>query len=101
MESPNERRWPVIEMMDDDRARVIRAMSGAERLQMASDMYSRARQTLLSQLKAQHPDWEEKCVIREAAKILSNGASEEAWEHRERSQAAANPVRPSPAARIS
>jgi hypothetical protein len=37
---------------------------------------------LRGQLKAQHPDWEEKRLIREAANILSNGASEEAWEHR-------------------
>jgi hypothetical protein len=77
-------RRPVIEVMDDDMARVIRAKSGAERLKIASDMYSSARRMLMSHLKAEHPDWGERRVIREAAKILSHGASEEAWEHRER-----------------
>jgi Rv0078B-related antitoxin len=85
MESRNQPRRPVIEVMDEDVAHVIRAKSGAERLKIASDIYSRTREMLMGQLKAQHPDWDEKRLMREAAKILSHGASEVAWEHREQS----------------
>jgi hypothetical protein len=65
---------PVIEVIDDEMARVIRAKSGAERLRIASDMYSSARKMLLSHLRAEHPDWDEDRIVKEAARRLSHGA---------------------------
>jgi hypothetical protein len=63
-----------IEVIDDDMARVIRAKSGAERLSIASGMYSSARKMLLSQLRAEHPDWDELRIQQEVAHRLSHGA---------------------------
>jgi Rv0078B-related antitoxin len=55
-------------------ARIIRAKSGAERLRIVSDMHSSARKMLLSHLRAQHPDWQERRIELEAAGRLSHGA---------------------------
>ena len=77
------KRKPVIEVMDDDMAAVFRAKTGLERLMIADGMYTRARNMLLSHLRHEHPDWEEKQVIREAARRLSHGASEIAWRARD------------------
>jgi len=69
------RRTPqVIEVMDDEMANVIRAKTGAERLQIASGMYASARRMLLSHLRAEHADWGEKRIQREASRRLSHGA---------------------------
>jgi Rv0078B-related antitoxin len=74
MESRNEPRRPVIEVMDDDMARVIRAKSGAERLAIASGLYASARRMLMSYLRSKNPDWDESRVVREAARRMSHGA---------------------------
>jgi hypothetical protein len=67
-------RLPVrIEVVDDETARMLRGKTGAERLAMASAMYESARRMLLSHLAAEHPDWTEEQVIREAARRLSHG----------------------------
>jgi len=55
-------------------AKIIRSKTGAQRLTIASGMYSSARRMLLSHLRAQHPDWEEQRIQREAARRLSHGA---------------------------
>ena len=65
----------VIEVMDDEMARVIRSKTGAERLRIASDMFASARRMLLSHLRAEHPDWDEDRVNRKAARRLSHGAA--------------------------
>lgn len=54
---------------------VIRRKSGAERLRIASGMYSSARRMLISHLRATHPDWSPAEVEREAARRLSHGAA--------------------------
>jgi hypothetical protein len=64
----------VIEVMDDEMARVIRSKTGAERLRIASGMFASARRMLLSHLRAEHPDWDEDRLNREAARRLSHGA---------------------------
>jgi len=61
-------------VVDDETARILRGKTGAERLAMASAMYVSARRMLLSHLAAQHPDWSEEQVAREAARRLSHGA---------------------------
>ena len=63
-----------IEVMDDAMAEVLRAKSGAERLQIASGIYASARQMLTSFLREQHPEWQEPMLQREVARRLSHGA---------------------------
>ncbi|MGD1276628.1 MAG: hypothetical protein ABR964_05320 [Tepidisphaeraceae bacterium] len=64
----------VIEVMDDEMAKVIRAKAGAERLRIASEMYASARRMLLSHLQAEHADWDEQRLHHEVARRLSHGA---------------------------
>ncbi len=70
-----DRRFPTtLEVVDDEMARVLRAKTGAERLQIAFGLYSSARRMLLSALRAEHPDWDDDRIRREAARRLSHGA---------------------------
>ncbi len=73
--SPKARLPARIEMIDDEMARIIRAKTGAERLRIASGMYASARQMLLSYLRAEHADWDEKRIQQEAVRRLSHGAA--------------------------
>jgi len=61
------------EVVDDEMAAVLRSKTGAERLAIANAMYVSARRMLLSHLAAEHPDWSEEEVTREAARRLSHG----------------------------
>jgi hypothetical protein len=63
-----------VEVLDDDMARVLRSKTGAERLQIASDMFSSVRRMMASHLRAQHPDWTEEQVQREVSRRISHGA---------------------------
>lgn len=71
---PRIPRLQDIEAVDDDMARVYRSMTGAQRLAVASGMFASARRMLLSHLRAEHPDWSDEQVQREAARRLSHGA---------------------------
>ena len=62
------------EVVDDEMAKVFRAMTGAQRLKIASDMYSSARRMIASHLAAEHPDWDEQRIQQETARRLSHGA---------------------------
>jgi len=63
-----------IEMVDEDMARILRAKSGAERLKIASDMFSSARRMLASHLASEHPDWDDERIQRETSRRISHGA---------------------------
>ena len=63
-----------IEVVDEEMAAVLRTKSGAERLRIAFGMYASARRMLMSHLRAEHPDWDERRVIAEAARRMSHGA---------------------------
>ena len=63
-----------IEVVDDEMAQVLRLKTGAERLRIASGMFSSARQMIVSTLCNQHPDWDEREINAEAARRLSHGA---------------------------
>ncbi len=63
-----------IDVMDDAMAEVLRRKTGAERLQIASGMYSFARELVISSIRARHPEWNDDQVLREAAGRLSHGA---------------------------
>jgi hypothetical protein len=65
---------PVIEVIDDPMAEVVRSKSGAERLRIASGMYASARRMLSCHLRAEHPNWDERRIQQEAARRLSHGA---------------------------
>ena len=63
-----------IEVVDDEMAQVLRGKTGAERLRIASGMFSSARRMIRNMLRAEHPDWDEQQVNEEAARRLSHGA---------------------------
>ncbi len=63
-----------IEVIDEEMAATLRQKTGAERLEIASRMFSSARRMLLSHLRAVHPDWGQHQIEREAARRLSHGA---------------------------
>jgi hypothetical protein len=50
-------RQPVIEVIDDISAIVIRRLTPAERLERANRMVVDARRMIESALRAEHPDW--------------------------------------------
>jgi len=62
------------EVLDDAMAEVFRAMTGAQRLKIASDMFASARRMIASHLAAEHPDWDEQRIQEETARRLSHGA---------------------------
>ncbi len=67
-------RIPAIEVMSDEMVAALRGKTGAERLQIASDLYRSARRMLVSHLRATNPDWSLTQVDHEAARRLSHGA---------------------------
>lgn len=67
-------RKPVIEVLDDDMAQILRGMTGAERLRIANGMFESARKMLTSHLTHEHPDWDPERVREEVARRLAHGA---------------------------
>ena len=63
-----------IEVVDDEMAAVLRGMTGAQRLRIASGMFVSARRAIMHMLRTEHPDWTEEQIVREAARRLSHGA---------------------------
>lgn len=63
-----------IEVIDDEMAEMLRAKTGAERLQIASGLFASARRMIASQLAAEHPDWDAARVQEETARRLLHGA---------------------------
>jgi hypothetical protein len=62
------------DVIDDEMAEVLRGKTGAERLQIASDLFASARSMIASMLRAEHPDWSERRVNEEVARRMSHGA---------------------------
>lgn len=62
------------DVVDDEMARVLRGMTGAERLRIASGMFASARRMIASHLAAEHPDWDQERIERETARRISHGA---------------------------
>ena len=63
-----------IEVMDDQMAAVLRAKTGAQRLQIADRMFAFAREHVMARLRQEHPNWPEDQLRREVARRLSHGA---------------------------
>jgi hypothetical protein len=62
------------EVVSEEVAVFLRQKTGAERLEIASRMYSSARCMLMYHLQSIHPDWDDQKVEQEAARRLSHGA---------------------------
>jgi hypothetical protein len=60
-----------VELIDDEMAHHLRALSGAERLRIASGMFTAARRMLSSHLAATHPEWDERTLLAEVTRRLS------------------------------
>ncbi len=63
-----------IEVVDDAMAAVLRAMTGAERLQIVDRLFRFARELVASGVRSQHPEWNQDQINRETARRLSHGA---------------------------
>ena len=63
-----------IEVMDDAMVQVLRSKSSAERLTVANGMRRSARDMIRCMLRAEHPEWTDEAVHREAARRLAHGA---------------------------
>ena len=53
---------------------MLRQKTGAQRLEIASRMYSSARRMLIHHLRSIHAEWNDLKIEREAARRLSHGA---------------------------
>lgn len=62
------------DILDDDMARILRGMTGAERLKIANGMFVSARRMLASHLAAEHPDWDQDRIEQETSRRISHGA---------------------------
>ncbi len=62
------------DVVDDDMARILRGMTGAERLKIANGMFVSARRMLASHLAAEHPDWDQNRIEQETVRRISHGA---------------------------
>lgn len=60
-----------IEVVDSEMARHLRALSGAERLRIASGMFAAAGRMLRGHLTAEHPDWDDERLDAEVSRRLS------------------------------
>jgi hypothetical protein len=67
-------RKPVIEVMDDAMADVLRQKTEVERLQIAAQMWKSARVILRGVIVTEHPEWDDDQVNREIARRISHGA---------------------------
>jgi hypothetical protein len=50
-------RTPVIEVIDDDMAEIMRQKTPAQSLAIANSMWRHARESLIARLRREHPDW--------------------------------------------
>lgn len=58
-----------------DQIKVLRAMTGDERLKVAERLYWSARKMKAAGLRCQHPDWPETRVQADVRRIFSNARS--------------------------
>jgi len=65
---------PVVEVMDDAMADILRQKSEVERLRIAGRMWKSARVILRGAIRTEHPDWDADRVNREIAQRISHGA---------------------------
>ena len=62
------------DVIDDEMARLLRAMTPSERLRVGWGLFESARRMLLASLASAHPEWEPRRVEEEAARRLAHAA---------------------------
>ena len=65
-------RTPVIEVVEPAMAAILRQKTPAERLQIASGMWTSARDMLRNLLRSEHPGWTSHAIEREVARRLAH-----------------------------
>jgi hypothetical protein len=63
-----------IEVVDDRVAEILRRMSGAERLRLASEIWESARFRIEAYLRENHPQWSDRALLEEIHKRYGLGA---------------------------
>jgi hypothetical protein len=71
--SPNARRSPCIELLDDAIVEVLRRKTPAERVAMIFAANRTMRLRLEGHLRSRHPDWDAQTVMQEVARRMSLG----------------------------
>ena len=66
-------RPPVVEVIDDAMADVLRSKTEIERLKIAGRMWYSARAILRAAIRTEYPDWDEHRINREIARRISHG----------------------------
>lgn len=61
-----------IEVVDGEVARILRGMSGVDRLRLAHEAWELARERLVAFVSARHPQWSPERVRQEVAKRLGH-----------------------------
>jgi hypothetical protein len=59
--------------MSPEERRILRAMTPAQKLAAAEDMYRTARDIKTAALRQQHPDWSEEEIRRKVREIFLDG----------------------------
>ena len=67
-------RSPVIEVMDDEMADILRQKTDVERVRIGLRMWRTARVILRAAIRTEHPDWSELQITTEIARRISGGA---------------------------
>ena len=67
------KRRPVVEVMDERMADMLRRKTPQERLEISVGMWETARVMLRGIITQNHPDWPEERILREIAKRISHG----------------------------
>jgi hypothetical protein len=75
---PTARRTFTDEVLDDQMAAILRTKTPAERLAMAFEMWSFARQLMRRTTAHLHPDWTDEEIDRHVARRMSHGEVDEA-----------------------
>jgi len=68
------RRKPVIEVIDDDMAEVLRGKTGFERLRLGGVLFRSASRLIEQSIRNSHPDWDDAAVRRELARRIAGDA---------------------------
>ena len=63
-----------IEVVDDSMAEVLRRKTPAERIRIGFNLWTSARNMLMTHLKKTHPEWDIEKLKQEVARRLSHGA---------------------------
>lgn len=67
------RRWPpVIEVIDDDMAAVLRGKTGAQRLAIVDTLYDVAWMLAESNVRSRHPEWSDDEVRQAVARRIAH-----------------------------